>query len=792
MEPDDRLQPSSSVSGSAADVVQARDVEGGIHFHGPRDHERPLPRPNQLPGGTSGFVNRLHELARLDEVLEQADEEPVAVYLITGTAGVGKTSLALHWAHSVRHRFPDGQLYVNLRGYDPGAPVTAEQALERFLRGLGVPATTIPVALEDRSALFRSLLADRRVLVVLDNAASPGQVRPLLPGSSTCLVLITSRNRFSGLVARDGARRLVLDMLSEEEAVRLLRTVTSGYRRDDDTTDLVELARLCARLPLALRIAAERASSRPLMMLNELIDDLRDESALWDALTADQDDESDAVRTVFAWSYRALHADAARLFRLLGLHPGAEFGVTAAAALGGLGLSETRKLLDVLIGAHMLEQHAPNRFQFHDLLRIYAAQQAFHHEDAAARRDAVDRGLSWYLHTLSNATAVIAPLDRRVVLTPLPANTTPVSFSDRGEAFDWYERERANLVAAVRTAVSAGRDDVAWRLPVLLRSIYVSRNPFEDWIETSSAGLAAAERIGDLAAQGEVLDSLGKAYLQSQQLERAEECHSRALALRAESGDRYGEMVSVNALGLLEWRRRRLTPAIERFRQCLEIAQELGDRRWQALAMTNLGGASYDLAELPAAVDALGRSVQTYRDLGDRAYEGNAWFLLAAAQRENGELDAAAESIGRALAIAEQDHHVAWEAYWLTELGRIQRARGEVADSLVSYQRSAVAQRQLGDRNREAEALDGTGEAYRELGRPDEAEKFHRTAVTAFRDTGDRWMLACALTNLTLALRESEQPGQAAATEQEALAVLAEFDEPRARQLVATLRSSNR
>ncbi|MDX8033276.1 tetratricopeptide repeat protein [Lentzea sp. BCCO 10_0856] len=792
MRPDEQPQVSSELSGSAFDVVQARDVEGGIHFHGSREHEQQ--RPSQLPGGTSGFVNRLHELTRLNEVLEHADDEflAVGVYVITGTAGVGKTSLALHWAHSVRRHFADGQLYVNLRGYDPGAPVTAEQALHQFLRALGVPADGIPVALEDRSAMFRSLLADRRVLIILDNAANPGQVRPLLPGSATCLVLVTSRNRFSGLVARDGAQRLVLDMLTEDEAVRLLRTVTANYRVNDEASDLVELARLCARLPLALRIAAERASSRPLMMLHELIDDLRDESALWDALAADQDDESDAVRTVFAWSYRALPAAAARLFCLLGLHPGPEFSVNAAAALGGLGLSSTRKLLDVLIGAHVLEQHAPNRFQFHDLLRIYAAQQAFQHEDATARRDALERGLGWYLHTLSNATTIIAPLDRRIALAPLSANTTPLHFENRADAVEWYESERANLVAAVRAAASVGQDDIAWQLPVLLRSIYISQNPFEDWIETSSTGLKAAERIGDLAGQGEVLDSLGKAYLQSQRLPQAAECHSRALAIRMEIGDRYGEMVSVNALGLLDWRSRRLTTAVEHFRQCLEIAHALGDRRWQALAMTNLGCAQYDLMEIPTAVDALSRSVVVYQDIGDRAYEGNALFYLAMAQRENGELDAAAESIERALAIADEDHHVAWEAFWLVELGRIQRARGDVADSLLSYQRSVVAQRRLNDRNREAQALDGAGEAYRELGRAEEAEKFHRTAVSAFRETADRWSLARALTNLTLALNDSERPEQAAATQQEAIATLAEFDEPRARQLVTLLQNTNR
>ncbi|MGW6449770.1 ATP-binding protein [Lentzea sp. NPDC055074] len=784
----DELRVSSDVSGSAFDVVQARDVQGGIHFHGQRGPERP--RPSQLPGGTSGFVNRLHELARLNEVLDaDGHESPVGVYLITGTAGVGKTSLALHWAHSVRHRFPDGQLYVNLRGYDPGTPVTAEQALHQFLRALGVPAAAVPVALEDRAAMYRSLLADRRVLVILDNAANTAQVRPLLPGTPTCLVLVTSRNRFSGLVARDGARRLVLDMLTEDEAVRLLSTVTAGYRENDEADDLVELARLCARLPLALRIAAERASSRPLMMLNELIGDLRDESALWDALTADQDDESDAVRTVFAWSYRALPTPAARLFCLLGLHPGPEFSVAAAAAVAGISVPAAKKQLDVLIGAHVLEQHAPGRFQFHDLLRVYAAQQAFHHEEAAARHQAVDRGLAWYLHTLAGATAVIAPLDRRIELAPVPPEVTPARFEDRAAAFAWYEAERANLVAAVRTAVSVGRDDIAWQLPVVLRSIYVSQNPFEDWVETGLAGLAAAERAGDLAGQGEVLDSLGKAYLQSQRLEQAEECHTRALEIRTRIGDRYGEMVSVNALGLLAWRRRGLTGAVELFLRCAAIAGELGDRRWQALATTNLGAAQFDLMQIPAAVETLSRSVVIYQDIGDRAYEGNALFYLAMAQRENGDLDAATVSIDKALTIAEEDHHVAWEAFWLVELGRIQRAKGDVAGSLLSYQRSAIVQRQLSDRNREAQALDGAGEAYRELGRPEEAEKFHRTAVTAFRETADRWSLARALTNLALSLRESERQDQAVAVGLEALTALTEFEDPRAQHLAALLRA---
>jgi hypothetical protein len=283
---DEGLRHANQFGGSGGDVVQARDVQGGVHFHGYVPAFSVTPR--QLPGGIRGFVNRQAELAQLDDIAADHQQEPFvsAVAVIMGTAGVGKTSLALHWAHSARQRFSAGELYVNLRGYDPGLPATPEQVLDRFLRDLGVPAA-IPAGLEDRASLYRSILADRRMLIVLDNAASAGQVRPLLPGTPGSLVLVTSRNRLSGLVVREGAHRLNVDMLLEADAIALLQAVTAGYRAQDRPHELAELARLCARLPLALRIAAERAASRPLMMLDELIADLRDESALWTALSAE-------------------------------------------------------------------------------------------------------------------------------------------------------------------------------------------------------------------------------------------------------------------------------------------------------------------------------------------------------------------------------------------------------------------------------------------------------------------------------------------------------------------------
>ncbi|MBI0319464.1 ATP-binding protein, partial [Streptomyces javensis] len=295
----------SDLSGAARDVVQAGQVLGGVHFHGPAPVSVEVPVPRQLPGDVSGFVGRAAELAELD-ALHSSDgrDGVVPVVVIAGTAGVGKTSLAVRLAHRISGRFPDGQLFVNLRGYDTGPPLAPAAALERFLRAFGVPAPAIPAGLEERAELYRSLVAGKQVLVVLDNAATVGQVRPLLPGTAGCLTVVTSRHRLSGLAVRDGARRITLGMLAEQESADLIAAATRGYRTGDDPAQIAELARLCARLPLALRIAAERAATHPLLALPELTAQLRDESTLWEALSSPDQEEADAVRTVFAWSYR--------------------------------------------------------------------------------------------------------------------------------------------------------------------------------------------------------------------------------------------------------------------------------------------------------------------------------------------------------------------------------------------------------------------------------------------------------------------------------------------------------
>lgn len=700
--------------------------------------------------------------------------------VIAGTAGVGKTSLALHWAHTVQERFPDGQLYADLRGYDPGAPAIPEQVLDRFLRALDVPSAAIPADREAMSATFRSLVAGRRMLIVLDNAATAAQVRPLLPGASGLLVVITSRNRLSGLSVRQGARRVTVDVLGEAEAVALLRAVTADHRRNDDPGELAQLAALCARLPLALRIAAERAASRPRMLLDDLIRDLRDESSLWNALSTEDEEESDAVRSVFAWSYRALPADAARLFRLLGLHPGREFSDLAAAVLGGTTTRRARRLLDTLVGAHMVEQTAPDRYRFHDLLRAYAIGQSRCDETPDACAEVLGRILAWYLHAADAAQASIAPQEPRVSLDPLRADTGPPAFSSYNEAIRWCEAERDNLVTATRTAADIGLHRTAWQLAVVLRGIYMDLNPIQEWLATSRIGIEAARRDGDRHAEAELYESLGMAYTQSNQLDLGAEHYEAALAIRRERGDAFGEALTLSGLGLLFLRRRRLEEALTAFKRSMALFRELHDTYWEPVVAANLADVYVELGRLTEAETLLRSGLELFRAQGDRWSEGNALRILSEVHRESGQPDEALHYAQRAVDVALDLDNTVAEGYWLITLGYAQRATGQPAEALASYHRAAVLQRRLGDRSREAAAWDGTGLAYLDLGRPAEAADFHRRAVAAYRELGDRWRSAVALDHLAAALDQTNAPYDARHHRREALSMLDDLDDPQA------------
>ncbi|MFC4019156.1 tetratricopeptide repeat protein [Micromonospora sp. GCM10011542] len=499
-------------------------------------------------------------------------------------------------------------------------------------------------------------------------------------------------------------------------------------------------------------------------------------------LTAEEDEESDAVRAVFAWSYRALNPTSARLFRLLGLHPGPDLTAPAAAALTGGPVSRVRQPLDALVSAHLLEQSAPGRYQLHDLLLAYAVDQVRHLESIADRQAALRRVLDWYLHSADAALARTLPFYRAVPLAP-PADVTPLAFATSGEADAWFDAERDNLVAATRVAAEAGQPEKAWQLAALLRSVFMHQNAFESWFATARIGLAAARTLGDRRGEAEALECLGKAHFQARQLPEAAEHHRAALAIRREIGDEYGTAVSINALGLLGLRHRRLTESLTHFSESLAIFKRLGNQRWQALLLSNLAETRYELGELTEAAELLERALVVQRKIDDRGQEGNCLFFLSMTLRELGRIEEALAAIESALAIAEGASQLwlgHWLGHWLVEYARVLRASGRPAEALEAVHWAATIQRRLGDRSRGVMALDGAGEAYRELGQANEAIAFHLRAAAAHRQLGDDWQLALTLDHLATALAAAGRAEEAGQHRREAHSLLDGFGDARA------------
>jgi DNA-binding SARP family transcriptional activator len=433
--------------------------------------------PRELPADVAGFTGRGVELAELDLLLPAAGQQggtagPVVISAVSGTAGVGKTALAVRWAHRAAGAFPDGQLYVNLRGYDPDQPVLAAEALAGFLRAFGVAGPDVPLGEAERAARYRSVVAGKRLLVVLDNAATEEQVRPLLPGTSSAMVVVTSRDSLAGLVARDGARRLDLDLLPPAEAVALLDALIGG-RAEADPTATEALAGLCARLPLALRVAAELAAARPDTPLTVLAGELAAEGDRLELLDAGGDPRS-AVTSVFSWSYRHLPADAARMFRLLGLHPGTDWDRFAAGALTATNVTEAGRLLSVLARAHLIQPTGPARYGMHDLLRAYAVSLAAAHDDDETRHAALTGLFAYYQAAYAAAVECLAPGERHHWPDPATTDAPVPEFRDPGAARAWLDAELSSLTAVAAYTASNSWPGHAIRLAATITEAWVA------------------------------------------------------------------------------------------------------------------------------------------------------------------------------------------------------------------------------------------------------------------------------------------------------------------------------
>ena len=677
---------------SLADLEARREqVAGGVV----RVRKRRVVVPGQLPAAVPAFTGRTQQLSDLDRLIsrpgshQEVAVRPTAVVIsaIDGTAGVGKTALAIHWAHRVREYFPDGQLYVNLRGFDPsGQAMDPADAVRSFLDAFEVPAQRIPNDPDAQAALYRSLLVGRKVLVVLDNARDSGQVRPLLPGDPDCLVIVTSRNRLTGLVAANAACPLTVDVLSATEAREFLASRLGAMRIAAEPQAVEDLIELCARLPLALAITAAHAAMHPTVTLEALATQLRESRRRLDFLTGD--DAATNLRAVFSWSYRALTQEAARLFRLLCLHPGPDIAAAAAASLAGIPPETVRSLLAELTRASLLTEPMTGRYVFHDLLRDYAATLTDVVDAGEQRHNAIGRMLDHYLHTAHPAERLLHPAPDPVRLATPRAGVTPEQLGDQAQALRWFTAEHQVLLAAVRHSAATGFDTHTWQLASTLQSVLDLRGHWHDLAVSTQMAIAAAQRLADPTAQARGHRFLARAHTMRGRLDEAHTQLRHALDLVTRTGDQTQQAHTHHSLAFLWGRQGEPAQALYHARQALYLYQATGHLAGQARALNIVGWYHSLLGEHQQALTHCQLALTQYRQLGNRLGQADAWDSLGFAHHHLGHHTEAVTCYQYALTLYRNHGDRYHEADTLTHLGDTHHATGNAHAACNAWQRA--------------------------------------------------------------------------------------------------------
>jgi transcriptional regulator with XRE-family HTH domain/tetratricopeptide (TPR) repeat protein len=665
----------------------------------------PMVTPRQLPATVTDFTGRVAELAALAGILDNAgDSAPgtVMIAAIGGTAGVGKTALALHWAHQVADQFTDGQLHVNLRGFDPsGTPVTSGEAIRGFLDALGVPRSRIPPSPDAQAALYRSLLAGKRVLIVLDNARDEQQVRPLLPASPASLVVVTSRSQLTGLAAAHGARLVPVDVLSHAEAVQFVTARVGAGRAAAEPAAIAEIAALCACLPLALSVAAARTAGRPRLPLAALAAELRDAAGRLDAL--DSRDPAASIRAVFSWSYHQLSDAAARMFRLIGLHPGPDITAPAAASLAATGGPAARRLLRDLVDAQLIAEHVPGRYAFHDLLRAYAAEQASERDSEHDRVAAVGRFLDHYVHTAYAASLVLQPSDTLPALGSPRSGAAPEPLADYRQAMAWFEAEHRVLVAA--TGVASGTPSPhAWQLPHAMLHFLTRWGYLREWASLERTALDCATRLGDARGQavshhmlGNAYGLLGRAYGLDREYDQAAGHYRDGLRLYRQLGDRLGEAQIHGSFCLLAGSYGHVALAIRHGWRAGRLYRSVGDRTGQAELLALAAWHHIFHRRYRRAIRLCEQALPVSTDLGNRGLEAVLRGTIGYAERCQGNFGAALACYEQALSIIRDLGWVGAEATVLQGLGDLHGAAGDLPLADRAWRDALAILENLGD-----------------------------------------------------------------------------------------------
>jgi len=823
-------------SGGRAEFVEAARPVNEIGA-GTREPPPTGPVPRQLPAAATDFTGRSAELATLTE-LSRPGGVTLVVSAAGGIAGVGKTALAVYWAHQAAGQFPDGQLYVDLRGYDPGQEMLPTDALAGFLRALGVAGQDIPAEQDDRAARYRGLLAGRRMLVLLDNAGSAEQVRPLLPGSATCTVLVTSRDALHGLTASDGAERLGLDLLPAADAEALL-TRLIGDRATADPVAVAALAGHCARLPLALRVTAELAATRSADPLASLATELASQQRHLEQTahaslatepashqqhlehttdtslatkptshqqhlehttdtslatkpasqqrclerTADGGPHAashnplTAVLAVLSWAYRYLDPETARTFRLAGLHPGPDLDRYAIAALTGRQAGQADQALARLTSAHLMHVTAPGRYGLHDLVRDYACELTAVHDGEDAGRAALTRLFDHYLHTVATAMDALFPaLHSRRPRIPAPASPAP-AVTDPATAQAWLDAERATLVTVAGHAAARGWPGHATRLAATLIGYLDTGSHFPEAVTVCACACQAAREAGDRDAEAAALSGLALIDLQQGRNPQATDYLGQALALYRETGDRAGQARSLLNLGFIDLQQGRCKLAIEHSLQAVDLSRDTTEWRAMAQGLANLGRAELRLGRYMDAINHNRKAQALFRRNGDLSGVAETLNIIGAANQRQGRYRLAVEQHTQALALYRKTGDRAGQAESLFRLGILDLCRDRYQKAIDHHRQALAIYRDMGKPDAGGYPLTYLGDVHLRQGHHRQAISHYQEALQLFRQSGALAGQTEALNGLGEALLATSRPAGARTQYSAALTLATEIGE---------------
>jgi tetratricopeptide (TPR) repeat protein/transcriptional regulator with XRE-family HTH domain len=762
----------------AAEVLAARQGAGPGAFA--------AAATRALPRDIAAFTGRQAELAQLMAALATADGGVVRIHAVDGMAGTGKTTFAVHAAHRLARSFPDGQFFLPLHAHTPGQrPVDPADALASLLLTAGATAAHIPPGLDDRAGRWRDHMAGKKILLLLDDAASHEQIRPLLPGTAGSSVLVTSRRR---LTALDASTVISLGTLPRAEAATLLVRLAarSGLRADDVAVG--ELTRLCGYLPLAIGMLASQLRHHPAWTARQVAADLtaaKDRLALMQA-------ENVSVAAAFDLSYADLTPGSQQLFRRLGLVPGPSFDSSAATALAGTGLDAARRCLSELYDQHLIGEPTPGRYQLHDLLREHARALAGRLDPDSDRDGVITRLLDYYQYTAARAAALIASRTDPALAPPDGARPAAVPDLDgREAALAWARAERASLLACLDHAARTGQHARVVALTVGLAGLLELDGPWAEAITRHTAAIQAARHLGDRLGQARALTHLGVVRWLTGEYLAAAQAHEQALGIYRDLGDRVGQAHAFIAVGVARLRTGEYPAAAQALDQALGTYHDLGDRSGQADVLGYLGEVRRAAGEYPAAAQALDQALGIYRDLGWREGEAQALTHLGVVRWRTGEHRAAAQALDQALGTYRDLGNRLGEAHVLMHLGEVRRAAGEYPAAAQALDQALGIYRDRGWRLGEAEALNERGTLHRASGDFAQAEGCHRQALDLARAIDSSWVEAHALAGLGRCALAADHADEAEDSLRQALEIFRRIGAAEAAEVSAELEAFN-